>query len=93
MTITPTPEFRMVYANDKEVRDYTFSAPTLAESTNRIERNPYGFNSNPWSAKNNETFVILAASIVFTITSCSTTTKNAAHYKKPYNKRVCAAYH
>ena len=32
MTITPTPEFRMVYANDKEVRDFTFRAPTLARA-------------------------------------------------------------
>jgi len=38
---------------------------------------------------------IMAAAIVMavTITSCSTTTKNAAHYKKPYNKGACAAYH
>jgi hypothetical protein len=38
---------------------------------------------------------IMAAAIVMaiTITSCSTTTRNAAHYKKPYNKEACAAYH
>ena len=38
---------------------------------------------------------LLAASIILaaTITSCSTATKNAAHYKKPYNNRACAAYH
>jgi len=38
---------------------------------------------------------IMAAAIVLaiTITSCSTTTKNAAHYKKPYNNGACAAYH
>jgi hypothetical protein len=38
---------------------------------------------------------IMAAAIVMaiTITSCSTTTRNAAHYKKPYNNGACAAYH
>jgi len=38
---------------------------------------------------------IMAAAIVMaiTITSCSTATKNCAHYKKPYNKGACAAYH
>ena len=32
MTITPYPEFRMVYANDKEVREYTFRAPAIARA-------------------------------------------------------------
>jgi hypothetical protein len=32
MTTTPTPEFRMIYANDNEVRDFTFRAQTLARA-------------------------------------------------------------
>ena len=32
MTTKPNPEFRMIYANDNEVRDYTFSAQTLARA-------------------------------------------------------------
>ena len=44
MTTTPTPEFRMVYANDNEVRDFTFRAPTLARA-HEIAHNvtPIGF--------------------------------------------------
>jgi len=39
------------------------------------------------------TYIMAAIIMAVTITSCSTTTKNAAHYKKPYNKEACAAYH
>jgi uncharacterized lipoprotein YmbA len=39
------------------------------------------------------TYIMAAIVMAITITSCSTTTKNAAHYKKPYNNGACAAYH
>jgi hypothetical protein len=39
------------------------------------------------------TYIMAAIVMAITITSCSTTTRNAAHYKKPYNKEACAAYH